>query len=230
MKYPNIENFYPDTLYFEEIHPCVWLMDDHRWAYFIWEQCLNREGVKIPYSLLHIDYHWDGINDFLAVTNQELLDSITEIDKIYRMVLEGILVRKDSFIAPAIIRGIINEVHFLCFGNDELTPKGLDEELLNRFRSKQIIHNDLCSLASNARNGSLLDIDLDIFNKSDYWGVGDIWPAIEILEFLKDCSEVIKSSPLITIAMSFNYSGSIDDTRWLANLVVPKVVEIFQRK
>jgi len=66
MKYPNIDSFETNDSYYEEIYPNIWLMDDHRWAYFIWEQCLNRNRIKKPYALLHLDYHWDGVNDFFG--------------------------------------------------------------------------------------------------------------------------------------------------------------------
>jgi hypothetical protein len=38
MKFPDIDNFKMDDQYFEEIFPGVWLMDDHRWAYYVWEK------------------------------------------------------------------------------------------------------------------------------------------------------------------------------------------------
>jgi len=222
MKYPDIESFNPDPAYFEEIHPNVWLMDDHRWAYFLWEQNLNRGMTKVPRSLLHLDYHWDGINDFHKDSDQDQLCNIIEIKEIYRIVKEGKMVRKDSFIAPAIIRGIINEVHFLCFQNDE--NPGLDEEFLRRISLKQFFHDDLQSLINHAPKSSLLDIDLDIFNKSDLMETDELWTDNEILEFLDTCRKLIRSSPFITIAMSFDYSGSKDGTKHLTRLVVPKLV------
>ena len=76
----------------------------------------------------------------------------------------------------------------------------------------------------------LLDIDLDIFNRSGYWATGDLWTDTEIAEFLEGCSALINSSRLITIAMSFNYSGSKEDTKHLVRLVIPTVVEIFRHK
>src|SRR5208337_2973437 len=96
---------------------------------------LKRDSKKIPCSLLHLDYHWDGVNDFNADAEKELLCATTGIEEIYKIVSKGNLVRKDSFIAPSIIRRIIDEVHFLCFQGDmdNLTPPGLDDELLKRY-------------------------------------------------------------------------------------------------
>jgi hypothetical protein len=141
-------------------------------------------------------------------------------------VSDEIRVRKDSFIAPAIIRGLIEEVHFLCFQRD--TTPGIDSELLERYGAKQFLHPDLSSLLKHAPQGSLLDIDLDIFNRSGYWAKGDLWTDIEILQFLDGCIPLLKSSPLVTIAMSFNYSGSEDDTQYLSRLVVPTILDVFR--
>jgi hypothetical protein len=227
MKYPDIESFGPDPSYFEEMYPNVWLMDDHRWSYYIWEKCFHKYGVTAPYTLLHIDKHWDAVNDFLKDGDQEQLCYITDINKIRDIVSDN-LIRKDSFIAPAIIRGIINEVHFLCF--QDYTTQGLSLELLNKFSSSQVIYTDQRSFVKDAPSGSLFDIDIDIFNRSDYWATGELWTDNEILEFLDDCSELIKSSPLVTIAMSFGYSGTEEDTKHLTRLVVHRVMEIFRHE
>jgi hypothetical protein len=227
MKYPDIESLRPDNFYFEEIHPNVWLMDDHRWAFYIWEKFLQHDGGKKPRALVHLDYHWDGVNDFSADADQERLRKISELDEICKIVSEEMGIQKDSFIAPAIIRGIVEEVHFLCFQRE--TEPGIDAELLDRYGSRQYFHPDLSSLSEHAPAGSLFDIDLDIFNKSGYWDKGDLWTGIEISQFLYGCNHLLESSSLVTIAMSFGYSGSEDDTRYLTELVVPQIVDLFQR-
>ena len=116
-----------DSTFFKESGPYVWLMDDHRWAYYIWESVLGRSGTHMPCSLVHLDYHWDGANDFLEPTDQATLKGITKLSEIYSLVAEDLRVRKDSFIAPAIIRGLVNEVHFLCFQPD--TTPGMDRDI-----------------------------------------------------------------------------------------------------
>lgn len=228
MKYAYTENLSPDDSYFEEIAPNIWLMGDHRWAYYIWERSLRKDRGKSRRSLVHLDYHWDGVNDFQSHTDQDRLRGTSELDEIYRIVSDETRVRKDSFIAPAVIRGFIEEVHFLCFQRD--TTPGIDPELLDRYGSKQFIYSDLNSLLKGAPKGSLFDIDLDIFNRSGYWAEGDLWTDIEISQFLDGCIQLLESSSLVTIAMSFNYSGSVDDTRYLTRLVVPKIVDAFRRK
>jgi len=227
MKVTDTENLKPDDFYFEEIHPNVWLMDDHRWAYYVWEKSLQQNrGEK--FALVHLDYHWDGVNDFRSATDQDMLRGVSELGEIYRMVAEERYVQKDSFIAPAIIRGLIEEVHFLCFQRD--AARGIDPDLLDRYGSKQFFHPDLNSLLKHAPLGSLFDIDLDIFNKSAHWAEGDLWTDIEISQFLDGCIKLLQSSPLATIAMSFNYSGSKDNTRYLSRIVVPTIVDVFRMK
>lgn len=224
MRYADIKSFWPDPSFFEEIYPNVWLMDDHRWAYYLWERYLQK---KVAQSLIHIDQHWDAVNDFLDDSYQERLSRITDLDKIKEMVSENNLVRKDSFIAPAIVRGIINEVHFLCF--QENPTKGFHIEFLNKFNTRQFIYKDCHTLLNHASEVFLFDIDLDYFNRSDYYLKSDLWNDVEITEFLEYCSHLIKSSPLITIAMSFGYSGSEEDTKHLINLVVSKIIKIYQQ-
>ena len=225
MRYPDIDGFHTNDRYVQEIHPNVWLMDDHKWAYYVWEGFLLQDPGRKPLSLVHMDYHWDGVNDFSSIIDQENLRRINNLKEIRQLVSNGINVRKDSFLAPAIIREIIKEVHFYCFQTD--TEVGIDEELLKKCKSKQSIHRDLSSLTKRVPKKNLYDLDLDLFNKSDYCDKRDLWTDEEVLSFLCGCSHLIKNSPLITIAMSFSYSGSDEDTKHLTRLVVPKLMEYF---
>jgi uncharacterized protein UPF0489 len=122
MKYPDIDAFDTDDSYFEEIQSNVWLMDDHRWSYYIWERFATCDAEKVCRTLVHLDYHYDGINDLQQVEDQEHLRRIRELNDIYRIVSDSNSIQKDSFIAPAIIRGIIDDAHFYCFQRDT-TPE-----------------------------------------------------------------------------------------------------------
>jgi hypothetical protein len=224
MKYPRIDQFHLNGEYFEEIYPNLWLMDDHRWSYYIWERFFHRNPGRLPLALIHADQHWDGINDFLKPSDEATLRSIRTIEEIFALVSGASLVRKDSFIAPAIIRGIINEVHFYCSQTD--TEPGLDKPLLKKHNSKQFIHRKLNSIIERLPKGSLFDLDLDLFNRSEMWEEGNLWENKEIVHFLDTCSGIIRSSCLVTIAMSFGDSGSREDTKYLTELVVPRVIEL----
>lgn len=205
-----------DSGYYKRLSPKIFLMDDHKWSFYFWMK--YREMV--PKTLLHLDYHWDAINDFhtnahkaseLQSYSDRELHSFIKCDK---------YIRYDSFIAPAIISKIFNEVHFLCYQND--TSIGLDEELLDEYKSRQIIHKNISKVIDDLTGREVaFDLDLDIFNRSDMFQEGDIWEEKEIIQFLEKCEQLISKSPLITIALSYNCSGSHKDTRYLVELILP---------
>lgn len=225
MKYPNVNKFELNDDYLEEIYPNVWLMDDHQWAYYVWELFGFSTPIKTPLSLIHLDFHWDGINDFLEKTDQEKVLEVKNINDIFDLVAKTSLVRKDSFIAPAVIRKIINEIHFYCFQYDN--EIGLDEAFLKEFNASQFIHKNLNTIIEQVQQNYFFDLDLDLFNRSDMWANGDLWELSEIYDFIDNCSGLIKNASLITIAMSFGYSGTYEDTRNLTGIIVPKIVEHF---
>lgn len=227
MNYPDFNNFTWDDEYFEEIHPNVWLMDDHKWAYYIWEKFRYENTVKIPLVLAHLDYHWDGINDFKELDIKKNLIEIDNLESIYQLFAHPSRIIRDSFIAPAIIRGIVKEVHFFCFQNN--TEIGLDETLLEIFHAKQFIHGSIETLKKEIGERSVLfDLDLDIFNRSTNTLKPDLWEKHEILNLIHSCSKMIKNSLLITVAMSSMYIGTEEDTRKITRTVIPAIIELLQ--
>lgn len=52
-----------------------------------------------------------------------------ELPDLGAMICEDTWIRYDSFIAPAVIRGLVGDVHFFCLQDDD--APGLDAELLN---------------------------------------------------------------------------------------------------
>ncbi len=97
---------------YEQIAPAVWLMSDHKWAWYAWESSLRTRPLK----LIHLDYHWDNLNDFRSPADIDYLRSIVDLNEIHNLTAsdKDHRVREDSFIAPAIIRGLVNEIHFCC--------------------------------------------------------------------------------------------------------------------
>ena len=65
-------NFEKNDEYFDEIYPNIWIMDNHKWALYCWEQ--YRVKNQIPSTLVHIDYHWDAVNDYYE--NEDELKNI----------------------------------------------------------------------------------------------------------------------------------------------------------
>lgn len=226
VKYSDLNSLNEDENYFEEVSPNIWLMDDHKWSYYIWELVLRkRKSVKVPLSLYHLDYHWDGINDF----NKEDIIRLKEegnLEYIYEITRKNNLIRKDSFIAPTIISGIVDKVHFYCFQCDE--EAGLDEQFLKEWNAEQHIHKTDESLVTAKKNydSIIFNLDLDLFNKSnDMMYEGEIWSETEIKQLVDKCSNLIKSSAVITIAMSFGYSGTKENTKDLVKLVIPRIIK-----
>lgn len=212
-----IQNLTADDSFFVEIFPKIWLMDNHKWAYYIWENYNLEKPTEKPFTLFHADYHWDAVNDFQDESNIQKLTEVETSDQIFELVSSG-EVRKDAFIAPAIIRGFVNEVHFYCKQTN--TDQGFWPPFLDKYDTTQYFHKDIDSFISySGPNQKLFDLDIDLFNKSDMWNEGDLWDEEQIIHFLENCSELIKSSKIVTIAMSFHYSGNTSDTRYLTEVV-----------
>jgi hypothetical protein len=54
-----------DPDFYADLGSGVWLMDDHRWAFYIWQRFHATSGAGL-FSLIHADYHWDGVNPPVA--------------------------------------------------------------------------------------------------------------------------------------------------------------------
>ncbi|WP_440216650.1 UPF0489 family protein [Chromobacterium piscinae] len=200
-------------------------MDDHRWALKVWET----EKRADHYVLAHADYHWDCCYDFEdAPALEARLVSATPAE-IAEMVAVGDRIKFDSFIAPAVLRGLVRTVHFYCLqGNAD--DEALDGKFLARCRARQLIHPDPESFAAADIDGPLIfDLCLDLFNRSDQWAEGDLWMDDEIIGFLATIESLIHSAEIVTISMSFNYSGTNAQTRHLAQLVVPRILALRSR-
>lgn len=213
-----------DPEFFTDLGSGVWLMDDHKWAFLIWDRAKRNSEVQ-KFSLIHADYHWDGVNDFHG-SPARTADLLSADDAgLMRIMRCDNLICFDSFIAPAVLRGIFDEIHFFCL-QDDGGDVGLDEELLRDTATAQVIHENLGSLLQREFASPLIfDLCLDLFNRSKKWYEGDIWPDAEIMEVLSAIRPLVETAKLVTISMSFGYSGTENQTRHLAKLVVPTLLE-----
>lgn len=217
---------------FNALEPCddflahlgksVWLMDDHRWAILVWEEQRKQE----KYSLVHADYHWDAVYNFHEEPEEverELLNA--DLARIKEYLIEDELIQFDSFIAPAVRRGLFDSVHFFCVQDDNGGDIGFDDYFLEKTGIEQVIHPSIDSLAAvRFQNPIIFDLCLDLFNRSDRWMEGDLWNETEIKDFLKSIRHIIHDAEIVTVSLSFNYSGTHDDTRALAGFVIPIVL------
>ena len=212
-------NFKNNEEYFEEIYPNIWIMHNHKWSLYCWEK--YREENSIPSTLVHLDYHWDAINDYSE--NESIIKDMNLIS-IKDALIEDSNIRKDSFIAPSIIRGYVNRIDFHCFQTD--TAIGLDGDLLANYTPMQNIHCRIEDLIQSIGNQEIiLDLDLDIFNKSGS-GLGELWSKQEIENYIYKITPLIKQAKIITIAMSYGFSGTDEDIEYLVKLVVPIIINI----
>lgn len=217
----NFSAIVEDENYLAHLGQGVWLMDDHRWALKVWET----ERKSHQYSLVHADYHWDGCYDFNDNQREEEKLITASSAEIAKLVAENEWIRFDSFIAPAIRRGLIHTVHFYCL-QEGIGGNALDADFLVRCNARQFIYSNAQSLANSmVESPFIFDLCLDLFNRSDQWNEGELWSDYEIVKFLTTIVSLVRNAELVTISMSFNYSGTAADTRHLAALVVPIILE-----
>src|SRR5256886_3991988 len=185
------------------IGPGVWLMDDHRWAFYVWARHALGHPEPLPLSLVHIDAHADAVDGFLPdPASWAALQGETDLARIYERVAQDSDITLASFIAPAIRRGWITEVHFFgCAEDDDL----LDAPLLAATGASQQRHETITDVVQ-AVDGRrlLLDIDIDVFNDADTRGQSRLWPEEEIIACIDAWTPLIQSADVITIARSLD--------------------------
>ena len=209
------------------IGPGVWLIDDHRWAFYVWAQhalsASLRHPERLPLCLVHIDAHADAVDGFLPdPAGWVPLQGETDLARIYGRVAQDSDLTLASFIAPAIRRGWITEVHFFgCADDDDL----LDAPLLAATGASQRRHEMIGDLVQAVEGrGLLLDIDLDVFNEAEARGQSRLWPEDDIIACIDAWTPLIQRADVITIARSFGFSGTVADTVRQPDLVVPRVL------
>ena len=113
--------------YYESIGNGMWLMDNHKWSLVIW----NRECISsVTYLLAHVDYHWDAGYDMWESTDNEEMFLSSNEDEIIEIVREENIIRFDSFICPAIVKGFIDAVHFFCLQGNENGDEAIYEDFI----------------------------------------------------------------------------------------------------
>ncbi|MCH7822915.1 MAG: UPF0489 family protein [Proteobacteria bacterium] len=209
-----------DPNFYLDLGNGVWLMDDHRWAFYIWQRH-QRDSDTDRFSLIHADYHWDCINVFYDYPDEKMRLLAADDAELLAMVAEDRLIRYDSFIAPAVIREVIGEIHFYCPENEE-TDLGLDDDLVSAHNCRKVIHSDYEDLPEQDFDYPLIfDLCLDLFNRSNgMMYEADIWSEAEVDSFLNCVRPLVKRAELVTVSMSFGYSGLVEDTRCLTDKVL----------
>ncbi len=213
-----------DDSYLRELGARIWLMDNHKWALWVWERHAAQTGIT-RFTLVHADFHWDGGYHpyFDADKSAEVVGA--DLAQLWALIEEDEWIRYDSFIAPALLRGRFDTIHFLCKQNDGCDV-AISQDLLDRAGSAQVLHDNAESIAAIVPQRPLIfDLCLDLFNndsKNEY--DGDLWPDAQIDEFLKTVRPLIEAADLLTVSLSFGCSGTEEDTRHLAAHVIPQIL------
>jgi hypothetical protein len=216
----NIDDMVSNDSYFE-VKPNIWLMDNHRWAYYIWESFSFKNPNQLPSTLLHIDYHWDDINDFIDESSIGELKR-GDINYIYGLVEQNKSpITCESFIAPAVIRGLFNEIYFCCLQeNDSI----FDERFRRKYPIKIAKYKNIKSLVKSLRSNEFyLDIDMDIFFNLEGMIHSELWPDKYIATLLDNIQLLLQSASLTTIAMSHDYINDTDKTRMMTKRLLDKL-------
>lgn len=219
----NLKELQPDDVFLVDLGDDIWLMDNHRWALWVWE--FHRERTMIDrFTLAHADYHWDGGYHPYECSIKQAEIEAANLDQLHALLAEDVWIRYDSFIAPAVVRGRFDAVHFFCLQDDDWDV-AIDKGLLERAGTSQVIHGSANSFAAlQASRPVILDLCLDLFNReSKMTYKGDLWSEEDIEKFLQLIRPLAQTASLITISLSFGCSGTEADTRWLAEFVLPRL-------
>jgi hypothetical protein len=86
-------------------------------------------------------------------------------------------------------------------------------------------HQTIASFASQQFDCPLIfDLWLDLFNRSGDRETGSLWSDAEVTDFLKSVEPLLQAAEIVTVSLSFGYSGTEEDTRRLAHLVCPRIM------
>jgi hypothetical protein len=224
-----MEKIIAQDLEHQELEPNFWTMSNHKWALFAWASAeLNQSAV-----LVHLDWHWDGINDFRDPESRDELSGLASLDDLREMIADRARpVDYASFIAPAILLELVDEVHFYCLQND--TSPGLSSDLLHETGAKEYRHHDIDDLLrtiARLRKPILFDLDIDLFNRATtFYSDGPEYHE-RIHSFIEKCSDLIQRAAVVTIAKSpSNYwiknEGHYDWDEVLAEELFNKIVPV----
>jgi hypothetical protein len=224
MEHIDFDTLKQDDKYLQHVGVNVWLMDNHKWALWVWEQHWASARVG-KFTLAHADHHWDGGYDFSEHPDLEVELQAAGLEKLKGWIEEDVWIRYDSFISPAVARGRFDAVHFFCKQGDEWDV-AIGKSLLDATGTEQTIHESVESFAAlEARKPLIFDLCLDLFNgEPDQYLRGVLWPDDEIQAFLDAVRPLIEAAEVVTVSLSFGYSGTEADTRKLAAFVLPQLV------
>jgi len=159
-----------------------------------------------------------------------MLKKLECLSQIEELLINTRLITEASFIAPAIIRQLFNEVHFLCVQQKDLAGPFDDSFLINH-GCEQFVHPNLESLVNaSIKIPFVLDLDLDYFCRDERFR-----NQTQISDFLTSASSLFQRARLITLSKSNKYSWNLSDDEdevWsteiaksVYEIVLPKIIK-----
>ncbi|MDV3448807.1 UPF0489 family protein [Bacillus safensis] len=200
-----------NKIYFPEKK--IFLMDQHKWAFYIWELA-REEGLIMPNAtLFHVDAHLDDVPSVLQ-DNPEYID-IEGLENIKSFTDKSI--QNFTFIWPAFGRETINNIIYVSdFSRSDPFEEWTRENVAGRIYEGIRVHSIeelkdsilLGEVEPYVHNNSLiLNLDLDFFNEEEFY---DRDPKIksdqEVMESLTYLKNLYKWD-LITVSLSPEYCG-----------------------
>ncbi|WP_367387221.1 UPF0489 family protein [Bacillus vallismortis] len=188
-------------------------MDQHKWAFYIWELAREKGLIKPNATLFHVDAHLDDlpfvledIPEYINITGIENLKAFT--DKHLNI---------DTFIWPAFGRETINNIIYVSnFSGSKPFEDWTREHVEGRIYEGIRVHSIqelkesifLGGVEPYIQDNSLiLNLDLDFFNEEEFYDRGPQLKSdqevAESLTYLKN----LKDWDLITISLSPEHCG-----------------------
>lgn len=200
----------------------VWLMDNHKWALSVWAR--HHTGPRR--WLFHADHHWDSVDLFRENDRAQAALQAADTKTLDQWIRDNNRIQYDAFIAPAVRKGLFEEVHFFCTQDDDW-DKGLEPALCEAMGVVQTLHAAIDSFAGvTPRAPIVFDLCIDLFNDATTYYGSDLWPDAAISSALAAFANQVRAAEVVTVSLSFGYSGTENDTRRLAALVVPQLIAI----
>ncbi|PYF02645.1 uncharacterized protein UPF0489 [Ureibacillus chungkukjangi] len=203
----------------------IYIMDNHKWAFYIWELAREKSIINPNATLIHVDAHLDDC-PFVLQDNPEYLE-IEELSSLKRFTENHITY--DTFIWPAFGRGTIDNIIYVSDFSSEpfedwatnyvkgRTYTGLRVRTMSKLQ--EIIENGLVESFVNDKS-LILNLDLDFFNEENFHGRNPrLKPDEEVynsLTYLKN----VYNWDLITVAISPECCGGEEPAQHLLDIFI----------
>ncbi|MEK5149058.1 UPF0489 family protein [Psychrobacillus sp. FSL K6-4615] len=203
----------------------IYLMDNHKWAFYIWELAREKSIINPNATLIHVDAHLDDC-PFVLQDNPEYLE-INELSTLKEFTENHITY--DTFIWPAFGRATIDNIIYVSdFYNEPFeewatdfvkgrTYKGLRVRSMSQFKNS--VEDGQVEPYVND-NSLILNLDLDFFNEENFYGgKPKLMSDNEVFNSLTYLKEVYKWE-LITVALSPECCGGEEASNHLLDIFV----------